>query len=166
MRGPALGLLLALACLSARAEDGDACRFDWPLQRERAWFEAAALPKVESGGTLPADAPGAMLALRPAAEAALPERPTREPKPGTFAGFLRVAAPTMPGLYQITLSDEGWLDVSQEGEGPRRPLAHTGRRTCPGLRKSLRFQLASKPVAITVSNATAATIKIAIAPAE
>lgn len=163
-----LGLALALAGTPAAAQDHAqaACAgFSWSLTREQAWFQAPSLPKLDSGATLPPDAPSAVLRLKPAAQAELPTAPTREPKPGTYAGFVRIAAPAMAGVYQITLSDEGWLDVIQEGEGPRSPSAHTGKRGCPDLRKSLRFQLGSKPIVVAISNASTETIRFAFAPA-
>lgn len=175
MRGFRLGVSLALAlgCAHAHAQDAvpgqtsAACgAFDWPLRQEQAWFLAPGLPKIASGGSLPVDAPGASLDLEPFAEAHLPNPPTRAPKPDTFAGVLRVSAPIKPGQYQITLSDEGWIDVVQEGGGPRNPTAHTGKRGCPGLRKSLRYQLGSKPFSVTISNVGSAAIKIAVAPVE
>lgn len=176
-----IGLALALsgACLGTgpRAQappeqppgsrTADPCTaFAWSLLREQAWFEAHGLPRVASGATLSPDSPGAILALKPGAEAEFPVPPSREPGPGTFGGVLRFPAPTMPGLYQVTLSDEAWIDVSQDGKTTRPPIAHTGRSGCPGLRKSLRFQFGTNPVIIEVSGATGDTIKIAVAPVE
>lgn len=140
--------------------------FDWPLMREMAWFEAPSLARLSSGDALPGAMPGAVLALKPSEEVAFPVPPSRKPAAGSFGGVLTVPAPTRPGLYQITLSDEAWLDVSQDGRSTLRPTAHTGKRDCPGLRKSLRFQLGTQPVTIEISNAKADGIKIAVAPAE
>ena len=172
MRAARAGLALVLLGSGALAE-GPApagmagCEgFDWSLSREQAWFAAPGLPELASGAALPAGSPAAVLRLKPHADAKLPVPPTRTPKPDSFAGVLTVDAPATPGRYQITLSDEGWIDVNQEGEGPRKPAAHTGKRTCPGLRKSLRYELAAKPFSITISNATADAIRIAVAPAE
>lgn len=140
--------------------------FDWPLLREMAWFDAPGLARVQSGDTVPGAMPGAVLALKPVDAIAFPVPPSRKPSPGSFGGVLTVPAPTAPGLYQITLSDEAWIDVSQDGQTTRKPTAHTGKRDCPGLRKSLRYQLGTQPVTIEISNARAESIKIAIAPAE
>jgi len=159
-------VVLGLLASPALAQEPPACAFDWPLRREQAWFEASALPRVETGATLPADQPGAVLALKPVAEVEFPFPPSREPSPGSYAGYVRLPAPVSAGLYQVTISGNGWLDVSQEPDGPRPSVAHTGNRNCPSLRKSLRFQLASKPVVIVISGAGAETIKVAFAPAE
>lgn len=168
-----LGLALAIPGGAVFAQEAtpkqppaDACRFNWSLSNEQAWFLAPSLPALDSGATLPAESPGALLRLKPVAEANLPAPPSRAPKPGTYAGVMTIPAPIKPGVYQVTLSDDGWLDVTQKGESQRQPLAHTGRRECPGLRKSLRYQLSTDPITVTVSNAAADTIKIAIAPVE
>lgn len=147
--------------------DPAACTgFDWPLLREQAWFGAPNLPRMESGGTLPAGMPGALLSLKPQADLAPPFPPTREPKPGTYGGVLTVPAPVMPGLYQVTLSAKAWIDVSQDGATPRPPLAHTAQPGCRGLAKSVRFQLGTAPLVVVISGARADTIRIAVAPAE
>lgn len=147
--------------------DSAACTgFDWALLREQAWFAAPGLPQVASGGTLPVGMPGALLGLKPQAEVAPPFPPSREAKPGTYGGVLTVPAPVTPGLYQVTLSDRAWIDVSQDGKTPRSPVAHTMRPGCAVLAKSVRFQLGAVPITIVVSGAEADTIRIAVAPAE
>ena len=68
------------------------------------------------------------------------------------------------GLYQITLSDDAWIDVLQ-GQARLKSVAFTGQRDCPGARKSVRFDVGSAAVTIQISNAPAAAINLAIAPA-
>lgn len=140
--------------------------FDWSVRREQAWFSADGLPRLASGATLPPEMPGATLELSADAQARLPLKPSREPKPDTRGGLLKVSAPLMPGLYQITLSEKAWIDVSQDGTTTRPPVATTGRQGCAGVAKSLRFQLGTEPVVIMVSGATTDAIAIAVAPAE
>lgn len=173
MRAAALALLLACAGTGALAQEpapgagpAPCAGFDWSILREQAWFEAPGLPSVASGATLPPEMPGALLALKPMAEAELPFPPSREPKPGTYGGLLRVPAPVTPGLYQVTLSDGAWIDVSQDGRTARPAAAHTMRPGCPTVRKSVRFQLGAAPILIAVSGAKSETIRIAVAPAE
>lgn len=145
----------------------DGCAgFDWSVRREQAWFSAAGLPRLASGATLPPEMPGATLELSADAQARLPVTPSREPKPETRGGVLMVSAPLMPGLYQITLSEKAWIDVSQDGATTRPPVATTGRQGCAGIAKSLRFQLGAQPVAVMVSGATTDSIAIAVVPAE
>ncbi|GLS42397.1 hypothetical protein [Methylobacterium brachythecii] len=168
MTASALLVLLALAGGAAAAEDpvkpgADVCAsFDWPLARELAWFSAPDLQAAASGSTLAADRPAALLTLKPAAEAGLPQAPSREPKPGSFAGYVRVAAPAAPGEIQVTLSGEGWIDVAPEGGEVLKPGAHSGRKGCATLRKSVRFKVDAKPLVVSVSNAPSEAVRIAV----
>ena len=102
----------------------------------------------------------------PVAGADLPLTPSREPKPGTFGGSLRIPPVVTPGLYQVTLSDNAWIDVSQDGATTRKPVASTMRPGCPGISKSVRFQFGTTPILVVVSGAKSDSIKIAVAPAE
>ncbi|KAB1073379.1 hypothetical protein [Methylobacterium planeticum] len=193
MRRALLGLALVLAGAGARAQPapegqaapesqaGAAARpasgpaapvpsactdFAWSLMREEAWFAAPGLAQVASGDAVRAEMPGAVLALKPDAEVAFPVSPSKVPPPGSYGGVLRFPAPIQPGIYQVTLSDEAWIDVSQDGQTTRPPMAHTLNPACPTLRKSLRYQFGTAPVIIEISGAKRDTIKIAIAPVE
>ncbi|MGU3540717.1 hypothetical protein [Methylobacterium sp. A54F] len=172
MRALPVVLILGLAGAGPAAAEEPApvpaacSRFDWLLVREEAWFSAPGLARVASGEQVAREMPGAVLALKPTAEVAFPVPPSREPGPGTFGGVLRFPAPIAPGLYQVTLSDDAWIDVSQDGATTRPPVAHTMQRDCPTVRKSLRYQFGTNPVTIEISGAKAESIKIAIAPAE
>ncbi|MCJ2035636.1 hypothetical protein [Methylobacterium sp. J-068] len=180
MRRAAAIAVLAIAATAARAQnagtptsgtlpaaDPAACtQFDWSLLREQAWFSAAGLPRVESGGTLASAMPAALLGLKPQAQVAPPVAPSREPKPGTYGGVLHVEAPLSPGAYQVTLSNPAWIDVSQDGRTTRPVSARTARTGCPMLAKSVRVQLGTAPITIVVSNAASDAIRIAVAPAE
>lgn len=165
--------LLAVAWLGcallhpARAADERACDFDWSLVRERGLFEAPDLSSIPSGGSMPARADGsaAALNLKPAADIAFVFPPERQPEARSFAGVVRTSVDTT-GLYQVTLSDEAWIDVSQDGKTALSPVAHTGRRACAGLRKSLRFRLQAGPVTIQISNAKLPQVRVSFAAAE
>ncbi|MER2265666.1 hypothetical protein [Methylobacterium oxalidis] len=169
-----LSLLAALSVtVSAARAQGEAApippactAFDWSLMRELAWFSAPGLGEVASGATVAADMPGAVLKLRPDAEVEFPVPPSKEPAPGTYGGILRFPALTTPGLYQVTLSEDAWIDVSQDGKTARPPTAFTVKRDCPTIRKSVRYQFGTTPILIEVSGAKRDAIKIAIAPAE
>ena len=184
MRRFILGLALGLAGAGAPAEPAReaqaapptgapaapvpaACTdFAWPLMREETWFAAPGLARVASGDTLRPEMPGAVLTLKPEAEVAFPVAPSRVPPPGSYGGVLRFPAPIRPGIHQVTLSDEAWIDVSQDGQTTRPPVDHTVNRDCPTLRKSLRYQFGTAPVIIEISGAKRDTIKIAVAPVE
>lgn len=168
--------LLAAALLLAGApvttawaegpEKGPCERFAWSLERERALFSQPGMPVVTSGAELPAGTTAAVLRLRPAAEVSLPIPPERPVAAAGFAGFVLLAAPARPGTYQVTISEEAWVDLSHDGAHALRALGHTGRRGCPGLRKSVRFDLKSEPILVQISNAESDVLNLAISPAE
>ena len=152
----------------ASAEDMSACdQFTWPVKREQALFGSQDLQHVASGATL-ASFPdrGIALELQPhdAVSFALP--PGRQPKiANSSGGFLVISNVQKPGRYQITASAEGWIDVIQDGK-LLVSTAHSGRRDCPDVRKSVRFDLQSGAVTIQVSGVDSKLVKLAILPAE
>jgi hypothetical protein len=151
----AIGCLLGLA--TARA---DCDHFKWSVANERTWF-ASAQPLPAEGGA--ADV-GAGYAVTLAKDVKLPVAPEREPKPDTFAAVL--TAPKLEaGLYQITLSEEAWIDVAQDGKLVK-SSDFSGQRDCPGVRKTVRFPLAAGAAAIEISNANVSQVKFAISPSK
>src|ERR1700736_235529 len=114
-------LLMALVVLGAApvyaAEEPSGCdKFKWPIERERAALTAPDRAKLNSGAELAAlPLTGVTLTLVTPAEAKLPSPPERAPKEGTFAGFASVKAMPKAGLYTVSLSSGGWLDVVQDG---------------------------------------------------
>jgi hypothetical protein len=132
------------------------------VARERGWFANPA--PVDSGAALIAGR-GYGVALRPVDSLLFRLPPERASKPGAFGATLDVADVGAPGLYQITLSDDAWIDVVQ-GEARQQSVAFTGQKDCPGARKSVRFSLKAGGLTIQISNAPAATINVAIAPAQ
>jgi hypothetical protein len=158
-----VALFLALAGAGAHAQDGPACdKFKWSVERERGWFGDVA--SVDSGAVIVANR-GYAVALQPTDAVVFRVTPERAPRPDTFGAMLDVANAGAPGLYQITLSDDAWIDVVQEGA--RLPsVAFTGQKDCPGARKSVRFALKAGGLTIQISNAPTAAINLAIAPAQ
>lgn len=59
--------------------------------------------------------------------------------------------------------DEAWVDVVQNG-GYARSIGSTGRSDCPGLRKSVRFDVASNPIVLQISGASVDFISIVVSP--
>jgi hypothetical protein len=156
--------LIALQTGICFADDG--CdKFAWPLTREQALLAAPDKPSVRAGDTLPAAPKGAIvLNLQPDSAATFAMPPERKAKAEHwFGGIVRMPAVDKPGVYQVTLSDEAWLDVVQDGR-----YAHTvgfsGRHDCPGVRKSVRFELGAAPFVLQISGAAADKIGIAIGP--
>lgn len=163
----ALAAAALIALLTpAFAEDG--CdKFAWPLARERALFAVAEKPNVKAGDTLAAiPAAAVILHLQPGADAAFAMPPERKPKAERwFGGMLRLPAPDKAGVFQVTLSDEAWIDVVQDGRYAH-SVGHSGRSDCPGLRKSVRFELAAAPFVLQLSGATSERVVVAIGARE
>jgi hypothetical protein len=177
LRGVAFALALALLGPAALAQDaapkvapekgmsGGCEAFKWPLDKERAAFDDAALAKVASGaGRGPLSEQAFELTLLPAGEVAFALPPGKKKNDG-FGGMLTFAPPAKAGLYQVTLSSEGWIDLVQDGKSLD-SADHSGAKNCPGLRKSVRFDVSAAPVTLQISGAPAASIKVAIRPVE
>jgi hypothetical protein len=168
MRLRALGSVVAATMAAqapAAAQEGGACHdFAWSLTREQDWFAARDLPAIESGGSAAAGR-ALVVKLRPVAEVAFAAAPERAPKtPDALGAAVVVDAPGKPGLYQVTLSEEAWIDVVQGGRRLE-SAAFTGRKGCPGLRKSVRFELRAEPLTLQISGATVDRVTFALAPA-
>ena len=162
-RAPSLGLAVALllAATAASAEEPKGCSaFKWPLDQEAGRLQGADKPAPEN-----AKADGAAYALKlvplDAAKLALP--PEHKPKmtPST-AGRVDFAAPAA-GAYQIAITVAAWIDIVQEG-GYVRPTAFSGAADCPGVRKSIRFDLADKPFTVQISGTQAPATALLVEP--
>ena len=152
--------VLVIAAAPALAQEPVGCdKFKWPIDRERALL-ASAKP-VEMGADVSSGA--VKLSLDPIAEAKLPIGPSRKPKPESYAGFVRYAAPPQPGTYRITLSSAGWIDVIQDGKDVKSG-AFSGVTGCEGIRKSVKFDLGMSSFMIEISGAAAKEIAIAVTP--
>ena len=164
-------LLVALLLLGAgpawAAEEPSGCeKFKWPIERERAALTAPDRAKLASGSELAAmPSSGVTLALVTPADAKLPTPPERAPKEGTFAGFATIKAAPRAGLYTVSLSSGGWLDVVQDGHFLK-PKAFSGATDCDGIRKTVKFELSAAPFVVQVSGTKEDSISIAILPAE
>jgi hypothetical protein len=158
-------IVLALAVAGpAFAQEPVGCdKFKWPLDKERATLTGTDLPKVASGDRVKWPIPfGMSVALVPFAEVKLPMPPERAPKsPTSFAGFVEVAAPAKAGPYKITLSSEGWIDVMQDGQAVK-STAFSGALGCDGIRKSVKFDLAARPLTVELSNIPSNEIGIVV----
>jgi len=166
-RGMVFGVLALFALLSpALAEDGCG-KFAWPLTRERALLASTNKATVKVGDTLSALPPAAFaLQLQPGAEAKFTMPPERKPKVEKwFGGAVHIPAPPKAGIYQVTLTDEAWVDIVQDGRYTR-SVGSTGRSDCPGLRKSVRLELAATPFALQVSGVSVETIAVVFSLAD
>ena len=168
MRTSLLAALLLLGAVPAwAAEEPSGCdKFKWPIERERAALTAPDRAKLASGSELAAlPSSGVTLALRTPADAKLPTPPERAPREGTFAGFASVKSVPKVGLYTISLSSGGWLDVVQDGHFLK-PKAFSGATDCDGIRKTVKFELSTAPFVVQVSGTREESISIAILPTE
>lgn len=142
---------------SAAAQDKPPCeQFKWPLSIEKSWFEADAGGKPHVSGTdLPEPTEGALtVALKPMADIAFALPPEGKPKPDRpLSALLTFAKVAKPGRYQVTLSDEAWIDSVQAGA--YRPSGEfSGVHGCPGLRKGVRFEFTEAPLILQLSSAS------------
>jgi hypothetical protein len=163
----AAALATALFAVIPRAEvwalDKPACeQFDWSIAREQSLFASPALKKVSSGAAL--DQPGAAaLELSPNASVAFVLPPARQPKTADSFGGVLTVNNLAAGTYQITLSSEAWIDVIQDGKTVD-STAHSGKRGCADVRKTVRFQLKVGTATIQLSGATTNAVNIAVLP--
>jgi hypothetical protein len=168
MRAP---LLIALVLLGTRAafaaEEPSGCdKFKWNIDRERAALTAPDRIKLASGGDLAAlPSNGIMISLRAPSEAQLPSPPERAPREGTFAGFANIKAAPKAGLYTVSLSAGGWVDLIQDGHFIK-PKAFSGATDCDGIRKTMKYELSASPFVLQVSGTKENSVSIAILPSE
>lgn len=157
-----LGATSALA-----AEEPSGCdKFKWNIDRARAALTAPDRAKLNTGSemaSLPANA--FTLNLVAPDNAKLPTPPERAPKDGTFAGFTKITESPKAGLYTVSLSVGGWVDMVQDGHFLK-PVAFSGATDCEGIRKTMKYQLSASPVVLQISGARESTISVAILPAE
>jgi hypothetical protein len=159
-------VLLGISPAYAAEEPSGCDKFKWPIERERAVLTAPDRVKLASGGELTAlPSTGVTLALVAPSEAKLLSPPERAPKEGTFAGFASVKAVPKAGLYTVSLSSGGWLDVVQDGHFLK-PKAFSGATDCNGIRKTMKFELSASPFVVQISGTKENAISIAILPTE
>jgi hypothetical protein len=160
----AVAVVMLWGVVAAHAQDTSGCdQFAWPVSNAREQFASTGKQAVALGGSLDA-LPGRALALAlaPRETVQFPVAPGKSPKdPGSFGGFVTIKQIAAAGLYQFSLSDEGWIDVVQGGAALQ-PTAHSGRKDCAGLRKTLRYELAAGPVIIELSAVASDKIQIAV----
>jgi hypothetical protein len=157
---PHLTCVLVLLATSGAAIADDGCgKFAWPVARDRAALRAPNLPMVPSGSAI--DSKRAFrLGLLPAEQANYAMPPERKPRIEDWrGGVVHLAAPPRAGVYQLTLSQDAWVDMLQAGRYAR-SVGSSGRSDCPGLRKSVRFELTAAPIVVQISGVTADTISL------
>jgi hypothetical protein len=158
--------LLATAPAFAAEEPSGCDKFKWNIEHERAALTAPDRVKLTSGGDLAAlPSTGITLALRASADAKLPTPPERAPKDGTFAGFASFKGTPKAGIYTVSLSAGGWIDLVQDGHFLK-PKAFSGATDCDGIRKTMKYEITANPFVLQVSGTKEDSISIAILPSE
>jgi hypothetical protein len=168
MRTPVLMALMFLATTPAwAAEEPSGCdKFKWNIDHERAALTAPDRVKLASGGEVAAPpATGMTLALRAPADAKLPTPPERAPKDGTFAGFASFKSAPKAGIYTVSLSVGGWVDVVQDGHALK-PKAFSGATDCDGIRKTMKYEIGASPFVLQISGTKQDSVSVAILPSE
>jgi hypothetical protein len=164
----ACSAILLLVSQSAFAEDQSCSGFSWPLETEVGWMRATDSEAVQSGGTIAAlPAKAVTLTLKPSKSEPLPVvSGVKKQVVGTdsFSGWVKIGNLEKAGLYQVSLSREGWIDVAQNGKLID-STGFTGRRECTVLRKSVRYELSQGETLIQVVGAPVDSIKVTIKPA-
>jgi len=159
-------VLLGTATAWAAEEPSGCDKFKWPIERERAALTAPDRLKLASGGELSAlPATGITLGLRAPADARLPSPPERAPKEGTFAGFASFKGAPKAGLYTVSLSAGGWVDVVQDGHALK-PKGFSGATDCDGIRKTMKYEIGASPFVLQISGTREDSVSIAILPSE
>lgn len=138
-----VGLLVGTPALAQ-----DACSAGWPVNADRARLTDPALATIASGAPVEGAKEAAVrLTLKPWSEADLPHTPERKPASSeSYAGYLTFTA---SGPVQISLSDAAWVDLIANG-APVSATSFTSVHDCPGIRKSLRFQLPDAPTSVVL----------------
>ena len=104
------------------------------------------------------------LELQPLAAAGLPRRRSgRRSRRKRSPAISPFAAPAKPGIYRITISSGGWIDVL-DGDAYLHPKAFTGAAACEGARKSVKFDLPSHPLALQFSGVEDDRISVIVSP--
>ena len=156
--------LFAAPC--AIAQTAEACaQFKWQMSRELQAF-GSQLPVIKSGGQYPGVMAGVTVALEPQSGVTYPQPPARAPKSNPAYGAVLPAPPIAEaGAYQITLSEDAWVDLVQNGTRLR-STAFSGKTGCPGVRKSVRFQLAAGSLSIEISDSPVQRLNLDLLPVE
>jgi hypothetical protein len=166
-----VGLFALIAGTSSAmaAGEGGCGAFEWPLDKELGWMADANAKDASSGGKLEAPPENAIvLKLAPQASVVFPLPPGGKPKGDPkemFGGVLTFDGVPKPGIYQVTLSSVGWVDLVQNGAALS-TTGHTGMKDCAAIRKSVRFKIGEGPFALQLSGIPQGTIKIAVRAAE
>ena len=157
---PLLAVALIAAPALAFAQDDGCAKFKWSILHERDLMKAPA--DVGASGEISLGK-GFRVALAATDMVRFAAPPERAPKPSTHAAALALNV-DKAGTYDVTLSDEGWVDIVTGGAVVK-SSDFSGARGCAGVRKSVRFALPAGAATLQLSNIDAETIEVAVVPA-
>lgn len=159
-----LSVLLAPQ-LSAMAQTAGGCSaFKWHVDREEMAFAADSLPTVIGGGQIPGVMEAVTIQLTDQSALTFPVPPTHKPRnTPAYGGIYPIVPIVVPGNYQVTISDGGWIDVVQNGQLLKQ-TGFTDSKDCHAVRKSVRFAFAKGPATIQISDAAKTAMKIEVLP--
>ena len=143
-------LLLALVLLGTApawaAEEPSGCdKFKWPIERERAALTAPDRIKLASGGELAAlPSTGITSACTPLPRPNRRRRPNVRQRKAPLRDLRISKSAPEPGIYTISLSAGGWVDLVQDGHALK-PKAFSGATDCDGIRKTMKYEISASP---------------------
>jgi len=157
---------LAAAPGPVHAQEGTGCGgFKWPLEAERAALVKQDKPSLANGGAIAVNV-ATTLELQPLSAAGLAKPPERAPRAAqSYAGHFTLAGPARPGVYRVTISAPAWIDVL-DADAYLHPKGFSGVTGCEGARKSVKFNLPTRPLALQVSGVEADRISVIVSPDE
>jgi hypothetical protein len=161
----AAGGALLFAVLPAWADESTGCSgFKWHIDREETAFAGDALPAVNAGAQIPGVMEAVLLHLAKQDGQTFEIPPSHRPKHNpAYAGVFSIVPIQVAGPYNVTISEEAWIDVIQGGKALRQ-TGFTGAQGCHDVRKSVRFDLAAGPATIMITDAANETLKIEVLP--
>ena len=68
----------------------------------------------------------------------------------SLAGTFALDAPAAAGVYKVTLSAGGWIDVVQDGKFLK-AVAFSEATGCANARKRVKFRIAAEPAVLSIS---------------
>lgn len=160
-------LLSAPASLQA-ADTGGCDSFSFPVATDLQWMRSPDAEPLSDGAKLTSLPAKAMLVtLKPVADVTYAVPPGGKSKDGepAFGAVLELPSGVAAGLYQVSLSAKGWIDVAQGG-APLKAVAHSGKSDCEAMRKSVRFDVKDGPLTLQLSGISAREIKVTIRKAD
>jgi len=163
----ALGLLVAALCATTAAAE-DCSGFKWPVDTEVGWLKAGGDIELKSGAEI-AEAPAKAitLELEPAKSASLAATPGVKAQAigaDAYSGWFKIGGGLKPGLYKVSLSTNGWIDVVQGG-ALIPSHGFSGQRECTVIHKSVRYEIGAGPVVVQIAGAPQQRVRLTVSPA-